>query len=335
MKNMNYNSEIKVPFYVKTEWFNKLYDYVFNNYARIDLEDSNRILPHIEIKQKIKFIYLNSLRSLTNYYSPEFLPENTPYGCTDLTLAKFYSNDKKIRHYDLIELNPLSGENADSIATALKNQGFSVDIFQTTVNWSHPNINSLDQFWALRPNKMKNILKSKKTKALRDNNYEVKIIYDQTELCSYLNDYHDVYNKSWKNNEPYTDFIDDIVTNEHKNGNLRLGILYANTIAAAAQIWFVHDKTAFIFKLSYNNKYRSESFGSILMEAMFNHVITVDSVTKVDFLTGDDKYKADWMTTSRPMFGIKAYNKGTINGLMTLSMVKANKFIKKLLPAQK
>ncbi|WP_333797322.1 GNAT family N-acetyltransferase [Rheinheimera sp.] len=324
MKNIAADNQ-KSPFFLTKFWFDTLARIVFPDRKRLDLECNNQKLPHIITSTKFLFLKLRTLRSLTNFYSPEFLPETAGDALENKGISSYYKSIEDTNRFDLIDLNPLSEKNADSVIAVLEGKNFFCEKYQSNTNWTHPDISSADEFWNLRSSKMKNILKSKKNKLFRDCECEVEISTkaDESEVNKLLSDYHDVYNRSWKNNEPYTDFINCIAKEENTKGNLRIGILKCNGRAVAAQIWFIYNSTAYIFKLSYDNSLRSESVGSILMEAMFNHVIVEDKVTNIDFLTGDDKYKADWMTCSRGLFGVKAYNKKTIKGFICILCIKA------------
>jgi CelD/BcsL family acetyltransferase involved in cellulose biosynthesis len=44
------------------------------------------------------------------------------------------------------------------------------------------------------------------------------------------------------------------------------------------------------------------------------HVIDIDGVTQVDYLTGDDAYKQDWMSHRRERWGMVAFNPRTLKG---------------------
>ena len=46
--------------------------------------------------------------------------------------------------------------------------------------------------------------------------------------------------------------------------------------------------------------------GSVLSAALFRHVIDLDRVSLVDFGTGDDPYKHDWMEAVRPRYTLDA-----------------------------
>ncbi len=46
----------------------------------------------------------------------------------------------------------------------------------------------------------------------------------------------------------------------------------------------------------------------MLTAKMMEHVIDVDRVDVVDFLSGDDGYKKDWMSHRRERWGLVAFN---------------------------
>ncbi len=323
------NGKEDSPFYSTAHWFSELKNHVFADKQRVDLFYKNFLLPHIVCKEKFTLFKLKQLKSLTNYYSPEFIPVGTVNSDDTNTIFHFYTATE-LKEYDCVDIAPLSEQNTDQLVTHLSNLGFFCEKYQVTTNWTHPAITTLEEFWHIRPNKMKNILKSKRIKLERNNDFSIEILdsRDEERYAKMIADYHDVYKKSWKNDEPYNDFINNITKEELKKGKLRLGVVYHNNVPVASQIWFIHLNTAYIFKLSYDNNYRTESVGSILMEAMFNHVIDKDKVTTIDFLTGDDPYKADWMSESRPLFGVKAYNKGRLKGLFATFALKLHKLMK-------
>ncbi len=46
------------------------------------------------------------------------------------------------------------------------------------------------------------------------------------------------------------------------------------------------------------------------------HVIEVDQVREIDYLSGDDAYKQDWMSHRRERWGILAFNLRTFKGVL-------------------
>ena len=52
--------------------------------------------------------------------------------------------------------------------------------------------------------------------------------------------------------------------------------------------------------------------------AMFRHALDEDRVAAIDYGTGDDGYKKDWMAERRPLWRLDAYNMRTLRGLLGL-----------------
>jgi len=46
------------------------------------------------------------------------------------------------------------------------------------------------------------------------------------------------------------------------------------------------------------------------------HALDIDRVHEVDYLTGDDAYKKDWMSARRERWGMVAFNPRTPRGLL-------------------
>jgi CelD/BcsL family acetyltransferase involved in cellulose biosynthesis len=101
-----------------------------------------------------------------------------------------------------------------------------------------------------------------------------------------------------------------------EQGWLRLGIAYLDGEPAAAQLWIVADGTASIFKVAYDQRFAKESVGTLLTSLLMEHVMERDKVSVVDYLTGDDGYKKDWMSQRRERWGIVAFNPRTLLGLL-------------------
>jgi hypothetical protein len=57
---------------------------------------------------------------------------------------------------------------------------------------------------------------------------------------------------------------------------------------------------------------------------MFAHVLGRDRVRSIDYGTGDDAYKADWMAERRPLWRLEAYNPRTLKGLIGIARSKAS-----------
>lgn len=119
------------------------------------------------------------------------------------------------------------------------------------------------------------------------------------------NDYEDIYQESWKPSEGSPDFLRAFARAEGEAGRLRLGVAYAGGRAIAAQMWTVEGGTAFIHKLAHREDAKPLSPGTVLSAALFAQVIDADGVDLVDFGTGNDGYKRDWMETVRPRYRLE------------------------------
>ena len=84
----------------------------------------------------------------------------------------------------------------------------------------------------------------------------------------------------------------------------------------AAQVWLVHGGKANIYKLAYAKGWEKFSAGTVLTHALMEYVMEVDRVQEVDYLSGDDAYKADWMALRRERVGLVAFDRSRLCGLL-------------------
>ena len=143
---------------------------------------------------------------------------------------------------------------------------------------------------------------------LRKGSGTISIATHGHDLQDHADAYEQVYQSSWKVPEPHLEFMPGLIRLAAAHGWLRLGVLRVGGEPAAAQIWFVADGRALIYKVAYVERFAKLSVGSILSCAMFEHVINVDRVREVDFLSGDDAYKAKWMFACRDRHTLLAFN---------------------------
>jgi len=98
---------------------------------------------------------------------------------------------------------------------------------------------------------------------------------------------------------------------------------------AAAQIWIVQNGVALIYKLAYDERFTDLSVGTVLTATLMRHVIDVDKVQEVDYLTGDDAYKRDWMSGRRERGGILAMNPRTVRGAAAIARHVGGRAVKR------
>ena len=91
--------------------------------------------------------------------------------------------------------------------------------------------------------------------------------------------------------------------------------MYIEGKPAASQIWLVNRGTASIYKLAYSDEFKHYSPGTLLTMHLIEHAVQDDGVTCVDYLTGDDAYKRDWMSSREQMLRLRITNLRRARGL--------------------
>ena len=150
---------------------------------------------------------------------------------------------------------------------------------------------SFAEYLASRPGQLRTTLKRKAGKV------EVSLhrAFDETAWAAY----EAIYQQSWKPSEGSPAFLRDFAQAEGAGGRLRLAVASAEGQPIAAQLWTVEGGTAWIHKLAHTEDSKPLSPGTTLSAALFAEVIDRDKVALVDFGTGDDGYKRDWMEAVR------------------------------------
>lgn len=200
-----------------------------------------------------------------------------------------------------VTLWPLPDEDgsATRLARAFRAAGWAVALEQCDENHVLPvRGRSFAQYWADRPGRLRTTLKRKARKV------EVEIVehFDP----SIWQDYENIYAESWKPSEDEPELLRRFAQAEGSAGRIRLGVARADGEAVAAQFWTVENSIAYIHKLAHFESAKPISPGTTLSAALFEHVIDRDRVDLVDFGTGSDAYKADWMEDIRPRYRLDA-----------------------------
>ncbi|MBX7481143.1 GNAT family N-acetyltransferase [Qipengyuania sp. 6D47A] len=233
----------------------------------------------------------DGLEALTSWFSFVW----RPIGASG-ELLQTIARDLRRRTY-MVMLAPLPDDDGSAGRTevAFREAGWLVIREQCDENHVLPVAGrSFAEYWAGRPGKMRTTLKRKARKI------EVEIFsrFDERAWA----DYQAIYAESWKPEEERSDVLEAFARAEGNNGRIRLGIARADGVPVAAQFWTVEKGTAYIHKLAHIEAARPLSAGTTLSAALFEHVIDIDGVDLVDFGTGSDAYKRDWMEQNRPRY---------------------------------
>ena len=243
--------------------------------------------------------------ALANWYNFTYRPIFTGDfdEVTKLALLADIAHKIKSRSHR-VEISPVSDEDgsATMTETAFEQAGWVVFKTKTDDNHIlHVNGRTFDQYWTGRPGQLRNTVRRKAKKNL------VSIRIETEFSDEHWNDYLEVYANSWKPEEGNPQFLKALAVQEGKAGCLRLGLAYIDGKPVAAQFWTAENGEALIHKLAHIEDATKSSPGTLLSVAMFQHVIDVDQVDLVDFGTGNDPYKRDWMEAVRDRYALELF----------------------------
>jgi hypothetical protein len=270
--------------------------------APVLLADADGCLPLLDDGQ--------SINALSNYYSSLFgaagaLPKNMP-----LCLPR----------RAMINLQPMDSAAAEfqQLKHELAASGYWVDDYFCFGNWYLDVAGrSFNDYLSSRSSQLRSNIQRGKGKLAKAGNWQIVIHrHLGAELEQAIFAFEAVYALSWKNPEPHPDFIANMCRMAATQGWLRLGVLALNDKPVAAQIWLTYQGVANIYKLAYDEGAMRYSAGSVLTAAMMEHALDNDQVHEVDYLTGDEPYKQDWMSHRRERRGIIAFDLTQWHGLL-------------------
>ena len=240
------------------------------------------------------------LSALANWYSFRWQPLITP-GADGPALLTALARDLAKRTHR-ITLSPLTDENGETtqLEAAFRAAGWITFREQSDVNHVLPvNGRSYADYLAARPGPVRTTLKRKASKIA----VTIETAFNPDTWAAY----EAIYAESWKPGEGSPAFLRAFAEAEGTAGRLRLGLACADGAPVAAQLWTVEHGTAYIHKLAHTQAAKPLSPGTTLSAALFEQVIDRDRVQLVDFGTGNDGYKRDWMELVRPRYRLECY----------------------------
>lgn len=247
-------------------------------------------------------------RPLVNYYASLASPICSRSANIEVEARQLI---RQLRKEPVVDFSPLSTRTAESLANALRQEQWYSRRYFCFGNWYLPSEGlSFTEYMKARPSQLRNTWERKRKKFQGSARIEIFTSDAQRGIEAFQT----VYARSWKNPEPYPDFVPGWARICSRNEWLRLGVAWLDETPIAAQFWFVHHGRAYIYKLAYDENYANWSAGTVLTAALMEHVLDKDRVHEVDYLTGDDPYKKSWMNHRRERVGLVACNLRTFGG---------------------
>jgi len=219
--------------------------------------------------------------------------------------------------YRFSPMDPDSREFA-LLKRALGLAGLSTHSYFAFGNWYEPVQKNWADYLKDRSGQVRSTIKRNAKKFAAEGG-RLEIVEGGDRLEAGLAAYQAVYAQSWKVPEPFIDFVPGLIRLCAQRGWLRLGLAWLGDKPVAAQIWIVANGRADIYKLAYDEAHKALAPGTLLTALLMERALDVDHVREIDYLIGDDPYKATWMSQRRERFGLVAYDPLTLRGLLGLA----------------
>ncbi len=282
----------------RAEWFDLLEAHGFAAGGRVDARGSaNGTAAWLPLRIEAP----GRLAGLTNWYSFSIRPQISEGDGRGSALIDLFG---KLRGQAAqIDLYPVRDDDRAGIQSALRGAGWWVKATAAgDRHWLDLGAMDHDAWWAARPGALRSTVQRKAKKGIVA--IELYTAFDPAAWDAY----EAIYAASWKPEEGDPALLRAFAAMESARGTFRMGLARIDGTPVAAQFWTVEDGTAFIHKLAHVEDSLKASPGTLLSAALFRHVIEIDGVKRVDFGTGNDAYKRDWMNRHDPLWRIEAFN---------------------------
>ena len=313
--------------FLSKDWFENYIDTVVGGEKELRIlaasagssDDSKLVLP-MQDDGSAGPLSLRELHALANYYASRFEPllavtSNVPEEAVASLVAEISASAPR---WDVVDVSPYASDSPvmRSMVDAFRESKWAVQVYECFKNLYLEN--EYDDFASYLKTRSSRIRKTaaNRTRAFdRDSANSFRIVTSPDEVDVALKVFADLYEKRWGKSEPYPRFLPGLAKLCAERGWLRMGFAEVDGKPAAVQFWIVKDRVAYIYKVAYDEQYTKMSVGNVALFKMFEHVLDGEDVREIDFLTGDDAYKKDWMSHSREMMGMRAFNKRTLRGI--------------------
>ncbi len=184
--------------------------------------------------------------------------------------------------------------------TAAHEAGLAVRQFDHFGNW-HEDVRgqTWNNYLASRPGQLRETIRRKLSREC-----QFDVIENENGLEAAIAAFEGVYERSWKEPEPFPEFNAALMRAVAPLGLLRLGIMRIGGSVAAAQIWVVERHRATVLKLAHDEAFKSASPGTVLTALMLRRLLDAERVPEIDFGRGDDGYKSAWARQRRQRIGL-------------------------------
>ena len=314
-------------------WYSNLVDSVYSSHDGVRFY----VLRHKEVAIAAIPIVAHKrsghqrIESLSNYYTAIYAPLfSAELKARDLLplIARIRQDHAPLASLKFSPMDPRSATYR-KLLDALRMTGLLPFEYFCFGNWFLPVSQPWADYLKNRSGAVRSTIKRMSKKFAVDGG-TLQLLQGGAELDRGLAAYQEVYAASWKEAEPFPNFMPGLIRLCAERGWLRLGIAWLGDKPIAAQIWIVASGKANIYKLAYHENFKSYAPGTLLTAMLMQHVQEPDAVTEIDYLIGDDPYKKTWMNDRRERWGLIVYNPRNLVGLFGLLRELVGRCVKSL-----
>jgi len=150
--------------------------------------------------------------------------------------------------------------------------------------------------------------KRREKKLARTSKIDFQLYQKPDEIQEAINAYENIYQRTWKDVDVGKKFASDLIHDYASRGWVKFLIMSVDGLPVAAECFFVHHRKACSFRTAYDLKYRDYGVGSIVLQKMFQILIKDDLIDEIDFGPGDEDYKKQWLTKTRPLWRLQIFS---------------------------
>lgn len=262
----------------------------------------------------------SEIGALSNFYTALFEPALEADSSAEDLLPLIQALRQGTRRADAYRFAPMDpGSRGFSLLQqALRRAGLPTYSYFAFGNWYEPVRQGWSDYLKERSGQVRSTIKRNAKKFAAEGG-RLEIVKHGDALEAGLAAYQTVYARSWKELEPYPEFVPSLIRLCARRGWLRLGIAWLGDKPVAAQLWIVANGRADIYKLAYDEDHKALAPGTLLTALLMEQVIDADGVREIDYLIGDDPYKAAWMSQRRERWGLVAFDPRTVRGITGLA----------------
>lgn len=261
-----------------------------------------------------------SLAGLTNGHSWSFAPLISP-GLDDPGRAlrplirAACEWQPTVIDLDMLDRGPLF----EAIDESLRDSGLVPhEYFRSALWYERIDGRSFEEYFRERPKNLKRDIPKRRRRLNKEHRVRFDFLDAPGELGRFIAEHRCVFERSWKGDEPFSPYIEELCRRCAERGALRMATMFIDDEPAAADITFVHNRRSLGFMTAYDERYRKRGVGWLITVAMLERLIDDEGVELIHFGPEDHGYKQDWFSQRQELWGLTGYNPRTARGAYEL-----------------